>query len=132
VHVLGGAKHCAFGGQAEPPVHDMTMSVWHTIAVPQSLSAVHEAAAQVPLGSAVPASAGGGVAAFGAQSAFAGHGFGAGVAVTVLTSSQVNPFPQSAEVLQVWPCATGATATRAVNAPTDRRIFVGDMRISVP
>jgi hypothetical protein len=47
------------------------------------------------------------------------------------TSTHVKPFPQSVAVSQVWARASGARATRAVIAPTARRILVNDMGISV-
>jgi hypothetical protein len=51
VHVGGveGAKHCAFGGQVEPPEHAWYVSVWQTIVGPQSASVAHEASTHVPL-----------------------------------------------------------------------------------
>jgi hypothetical protein len=130
VHVGGvvGAKHMAFAGQAEvPPVHSWYDSVWQTIVAPQSASVAQGASTQKPIG-AVPASASGGVAGSATgQTDPAAHAtafVGGGVAIS---STQVNPFPQSVAVLHSWARAARAGARRAINAPTETRTFLGDI-----
>jgi hypothetical protein len=91
---------------------------------PQSASDAHGASAQKPL-TAAPASTGAGSTT--GQGWSAAHGARAGVGSAV-TSTHVNPFPQSAAVLQSLASARGAKVTRAANAPTEKRTFVRDMR----
>ena len=50
-----------------------------------------------------------------------------GDAATAITSSQVNPFPQSAAVWHAAARAAGAAANEATKAPTDKRTFLSDM-----
>jgi hypothetical protein len=100
--------------------------VWQTIVAPQSASVVHEASEQYPV-VVVPASAGSGAGSTTGQAAPAWHTiFGAGVGAFG-TSTQVNPFPQSAVVLHSWARAGDAATRRAVKHPTERRVFVSDM-----
>jgi hypothetical protein len=80
VHVAGGAKHCALGGQAEPPEQDSCSSVWQTMPDPQSAFVVHEASTHTPYVACWPASA----FASCAQTVSAGQGAGVGVVVATI------------------------------------------------
>jgi hypothetical protein len=80
VHVAGGAKHCALGGQAEPPEHDSRSSVWQTMPAPQSASVEHEAWIHTPWVACWP------VSAFASCAQTVSAGQGAGVGTVVATS----------------------------------------------
>jgi hypothetical protein len=125
---VDGAKHSAFGGQVDPPVHSGMVSVWQIIVAPQSASVVQGASTQVPLGCGGRSGAGVGAGSVTGQmlpGAHAGAVFA--VAGSVITITQVNPLPQSAAVVHPCARAAGATARRAVNAPIEKRTFLSDM-----
>ena len=118
-----GPKQSAFGGQADPPEHSPIISVWQIIAGPQSASVAHGAWTQM----LVTAGTGSGAGSETGQTVPPTHAGAVFAADGGVTTSQVNPFPQSAAVLHPCARAPGATASRALNAPNETRTLPSDM-----
>jgi hypothetical protein len=80
---------------------------------------------QKPVGAAAPPVGAGSATGQTVLAAHATAFVGGGVAIS---SSHVNPFPQSAAVVHAC-CAraVGAAARSAIDAPTDKRSFLGDI-----
>jgi hypothetical protein len=94
---------------------------------PQSASVVHDASMQVPL------VAGGVMVGAGLVAAHltpTGHAGVVAIGVGAMSSWQVKPFPQSAEVWHAAACAEGARASTAASAPTETKILPSDIERS--
>jgi hypothetical protein len=57
----------------------------------------------------------------------AAHVVATATGAVAITTSHVNPFPQSAAVWHPAARAAGAPAKRATRAPTEKRTFLSDM-----